>query len=162
MVSSFYEWPLSATALAGLLLPVWRIAQNRKSAFRGGTYLTSESPTPFLQLHDPVGIPIRGFRIKWISTRDFPILLARFSDLILIDLRDGDQWSPIPIQAQVSAIRVKNYELAQVLEQLPESSAIVFFGGSDLSAHIIEASPIAKGPAPIYFMGGEVEKEAAA
>jgi hypothetical protein len=160
--SSFYEWPLSATALAGLLLPVWRIAQNRKSAFRRGTYRAPDLSTPLLHLHDPVGIPIRGSRFRWISTRDFPTLFARFSDLILIDLRDGDQWSPIPVHTQVFAIRVKKYELAQVLEQLAVNKVIVFFGATDFAALIIEASPIVKGSAPIFFMEGEVEKEAVA
>lgn len=159
MFSSFYDWPLSATVLAGLFLPVWRIARKRKSVPRSSTSHTSESSPTFHKMPEPVGVPMRGMKLKWISARDFTSLLARFSDLIVIDLREGDQWSPMPVHSPVSALRVRNYELAQVLEHFPTNRVIVFFGVTDLSALIIEASSVVKGSKPIYFLDSQVGKE---
>ena len=159
MFSSFYEWPLSATVLAGLSYPVWRIARKGRAAFLNITFHTSESATPFHERFEPVGFPIRGLKLKFISAREFKSLLVRSSDLIAIDLREGDQWAPLQLQASVSTLRIANYELAQVLEHFPANSTVVFFGVTDLSALIIEASPIAKGSAPIYALNGQIGKD---
>jgi hypothetical protein len=142
-----------------LLFPTLRNAHNGKAALGNSTSQTSESPSPPHDVPGPFGLSVRGSKLKWISTWEFTALHARFRDLIVIDLREGDQWEPLPVQASASTLRIRNYELAQVLEQLPTDRIIVFLGVTDLGALIIEASPIVKGSAPIYVLNNQVRKE---
>jgi hypothetical protein len=159
MFFSFSERPLSPAVLMGLLFPALRNGRNGKAALGNSTSETSESPSPLHYAHGPIGLSIRGSRLKWISSWEFNALHARFCDLIVIDLREGDQWEPLPVQASVSTLRIRNYELARVLEQFPTDKIIVFFGVTELSALMIEASPIVKGPAPIYVLNSQARKE---
>lgn len=147
-----YDWPLPAIALTGLMYPTWRIAQLGRRAFRDNHSHPGRLPHFPQATPDRLGKQIRGLSLRWISPGEFASLLAKFGDLILIDLGDTDKWDPLPVQVPVTAFRVRRHELAEVLEHLPEDRTLVFHGLTDLDALIIEASPRAKGPAPIYIL----------
>lgn len=158
----FYDWPLPAIAVTGLMYPTWRIAQLGKRALSQNGFDAGRQPLSDLRSRDLIGKQIRGLSLRWITFGEFASLLNRFSDLILIDLRQTDQWDPLPVQAPVTAFRVRHHELSEMLEHLPENRTLVFFGLTDLDALIIEASPRAKGSAPIYILDNRAPHREAA
>jgi hypothetical protein len=159
MFSSLCEWPLSATILTGFLFPALRNARKGEAAFRSSNSHSSGSPSSFHDIAGAIGLSIRGLKLRWISAREFTSLHARFCDLIVIDLREGDQWAPLPVPESISTLRIRKYELAQVLEHFPTDRIIVFFGVTELSALIIESSPIVKGSASVYVLNSQAGKE---
>ncbi len=148
----FYDWSLPAIALAGLMYPTWRIAQLGKRALHQNPSATGRWPHDDQGSPERIGKQIRGLSLRWISLGEFTLLLNRFGNLILIDLRPADQWDPLPVQIPLTAFRVRHHELAEVLKHLPRNRILVFHGITDLDALIIEASPRAKGSAPIYIL----------
>lgn len=158
----FYDWPLPAIALTGLMYPTWRIAQHGRRALGQNPSDAGRQPLPDLGSKDLPGKRIRGLSLRWINFSEFASLLGRFNDLILIDLRQTDQWDPLPVQTPVTAFRVRHHELPEMLEHLPENRTLVFFGLTDLDALIIEASPRAKGSSPIYILDNHAPHREAA
>jgi hypothetical protein len=154
---SFTHWPLAAIAVTGLAFSSWKSARNgwlllnnERSSDSQHTSFSSKSP-------ELIGKGIRGQRLRWISLLEFNSLLARFSDLIFIDLRDGDRWEVLPLRTPVTAFCVRRHELPEILERLPESRIVVFYGITDLDTLLIGASPRADGVAPIYLLDFDSE-----
>lgn len=153
---SFHDWPFAAVAVTGLMYSSWKTAKN------GWLLLNNQSPSgqepsnpgPPLEL---IGKELRGYRPRWISLSEFTLLQTQFSDLIFIDLRDGDQWDVLPIRAPVTAFCVRRHELSDTLERLPENRIVVFYGVTDLDALLIGVSSRAKAAAPIYILDFEAE-----
>lgn len=150
-----YDWPLPAIALASLIYPTWRIAHLGKRALDDNHSNPVRLPHVIQNTPDRIGKQIRGLSLRWISLGEFTSLLARFGDLILLDLRRTDQWDPLPIHIPVTAFRVRHHELAEVLEHLPDNRILVLHGLTDLDALVIEASPRAKSSAPIYILDND-------
>lgn len=146
----FSLWPLSATALAGLMYPVWQIVRTRRQAFRNGIASDSQPGAPLPSAPEPARAGARV--LKWISIDEFMAVLAKCKDLILVDLREDAQWVPFPVQAAVFVLPVALHELTEVLERLPADRVVVFYGVSDLSILMIEISSRMKGLAQLYVL----------
>ena len=146
----FSLWHLSAAALAGLMYPVWQIVQTGRHAFRNSIPSDSQPAAPPSSAPKPRGAEKRV--LKWISIVEFMTVLAKCKDLILVDLREDAQWVPFPVQAAVFVLPVPLHELTEVLEWLPADRVVVFYGVSDLSILMIEASSRMKGLAQLYVL----------
>jgi hypothetical protein len=154
---SFTNWPFAAIAVTGLLYSSWKNAKNGWLLLNNERSSDGERTHPSPKSLELVGKEMRGQRIRWISLLEFTSLLTRFSDLIIIDLRDGDRWDALPIRTPVTAFRVRRHELSEILERLPENRIVVFYGITDLDALLIGASSRANGVAPIYLLDFESE-----
>ena len=95
--------------------------------------------------------------LKWISAREFVPLLAKFSDLLLIDLREDAQSTPFPVSIALFVFPVKLHELVEVLEQVPTDRVVVFYGVSDLSMSMIVASSRMRGSVPLYVLDDDLD-----
>jgi len=93
-------------------------------------------------------------KLKWVSMNEFTKVLAGAEDLIVIDLRPDSQRSPFPLPAaQVLCVGLS--ELSEMLEWLPGDRSAVFYGTSDLSVSMIQASPCMCGSAPLYVLNSD-------
>lgn len=153
-------WPLSATVLAGLLYPAWRISQSGRRALRDSIPSASQPSVPLQSVPDPA--ETQTHTLKWISVSEFMALLAKFNDLIVIDLREDAQWTPFSASIAVFVLPVKLYELVEVLERVPSDRVVVFYGVSDLSMLMIKTSSRMKGSAPLYVLDGDLDELEAA
>jgi hypothetical protein len=95
--------------------------------------------------------------LKWISAREFVALLTKFSDLLVIDLREEAQRTPFPSSIALFVIPVKLHEFVEVLEQVPMDRVVVFYGVSELSLSMIEASSRMGGSAPLYVLDDDLD-----
>lgn len=89
--------------------------------------------------------------LERISAGEFRELLARTTDLVLIDLRPAHQNAPLPVRVP-QVVRVRTSQLEDVLRNLPEDRSAVFYGASDLSVFMITTSLYMSGSAPLYVL----------
>lgn len=107
---------------------------------RGGTTIYREQPRV----------------IKWISIGECKALLAESSDVIVVDLRVDAQHFPLPI-LPIFVLPVTTNELDSVLKGFPPDKSVVFCGATNLSMFMILTGPFMEGPAPLYFLEGDLD-----
>jgi hypothetical protein len=85
---------------------------------------------------------------------EFTSVLAGADELIVIDLRADSQLAPFPLPA-ADVLCIGPGELAEMLEWLPGDRSAAFYGVSDLSFSMIQASPCMCGSAPLYVLNSD-------
>jgi hypothetical protein len=139
-----------------LAVPTYAVWQARRSARRDLLGNLVSDPQPPVEVTTASESAGRQTRVmQWISIGEFPSVLTKYSDLIVIDLRSNAEWDPFPIPTAF-ALPVSPNELDTVLEWLPPDRSLVFYGASNLSIFMIETSNCMQGSAPLYVLEGDL------
>jgi len=138
---------LLALVLGFLLLRAWQLMwAGRRSRPHSGSAVTP---------------PTARRRLQWVSLGELKKVLAAANDLVVVDLRPGRAYPPLPVpEAQV--LRVRTSELETMLQQLPDNRSAAFCGASGVCVFMIETSPCMSGSAPLYILRPERTHEEAA
>jgi len=145
-------------AVGFLLYCAWELICARRGISRSARRLGGYVAPCGDGLAKPFG-PRRA--LERITAGQFPELLARTENLVLIDLRPAHQNAPLPVRVP-HAVRVPTSQLEDVLRNLPEDRSAVFYGASDLSLFMITTSLYMRGSAPLYVLRPEPAHEEAA
>ena len=90
-------------------------------------------------------------RLCRISLAELLVLFVSTDDLLVIDLRPGQQRDSFPVLGD-DILCVQPNELPDVLEWLPSNKNVVFCGASELCITMIQTSPCIYGSAPLYVL----------
>jgi hypothetical protein len=168
-LGSLSLWSLSAIALAGVTIPIWQISRIGRHNYFDDSQVNplpsaGRTPVPALPVQVPGGSEPAQKQTrptKWISVDVFRTLLGDESNHpVVIDLRPESQWTPFPIP-DVFVLRLAPQDLIDVLAWLPPDRSVVFYGASNFSIFLIEISGCMEGSAPLYFLEGDLCREAA-
>jgi hypothetical protein len=148
----YFLWALLVLVLAVVLYTAWQILRFVRHAPRAKVAFVRQLSGPHLR---PTRVDRKQTRkLKWVSMDEFTSVLAGTDDLIVIDLRPDSQRMPFPLPAaQVLCVGLN--ELSEMLEWLPADRSAVFYGASDLSVSMIQASPCMCGFAPLYVLNSD-------
>jgi hypothetical protein len=139
-----------------LAVPVYAVWRARRSGMRE---LPDNIPTVLQTPVEAATVPESAAGqtrvMQWISIGEFLSVLAKRSDLIVIDLRANAQRDPFPIP-DAFVLPVTPNELDAVLEWLPADTSVVFCGASNLTIFMIETSHCMQGSAPLYVLEGDL------
>ncbi len=168
-LGSLSLWSLSAITLAGVTFPIWQISRIGRHGYFDGAQAdpqpSASTPTVPLQAPQPSGDSGAAQRptrmTKWLSLNEFMTLFGEESNHpVVIDLRPESQWTPFPVPG-VFVLRLTPHDLVDVLAWLPEDRSVVFYGASNFCIFLIEISGCMEGSAPLYFLEGDLGREAA-
>jgi hypothetical protein len=147
---------LLAMALAASMYFGWRFISTWRNEF-GGSTLSVPDPNPTCPVAvEPQSTGEQPRVIKWISIGECKALLAESSDVIVVDLRVDAQHYPLPI-LPIFVLPVTTNELDSVLKGFPPDKSVVFCGATNLSMFMILTGPFMEGPAPLYFLEGDLD-----
>ena len=116
------------------------------------SYVTPR-PSPTIFHSTPDSIPSSQSRreIKWISTKEFEVLLRSSDEIIFIDLRPQARKEPIPFSL-THILYIDPGQLLEILKWLPAESSAVLYGTSDLCASVLWTTRDISGFAPFYVL----------
>ena len=134
---------------AALVFLAWLIARFGAHAFRNRMPSPESAKLPQSVVQQ---IETPGVSLAWISLREFKALFARFSDLIVINLREDAGQTPFPIPEVEFVVPIQVHELVELLELVPANRVVVFYGISDFSKLLIETSSFMQRPAPSFAL----------
>ena len=149
-------WFLPAMVLA---VPVYCVLQIRRTGTherRDPIPSNSQPSTQPAKVPESTGGQAR--LMKWISIGEFMEILAKRSDLIVIDLRADAKRAPFPVP-DVSVLPIAPDDLTEVLEGLPADTSVAFCGASNLCIFLIATSRCLEGSAPFYVLEGDLGLE---
>lgn len=109
------------------------------------------SPTIFYSTADSTSSSQSRREIKWISTKEFEVLLRTSNEIIFIDLRPEARREPIPFSL-AHILYVDSSQLPEILKWLPAESSAVLYGTSDLCTSALWSTGSISGSAPFYVL----------
>lgn len=148
----YFLWALLVLVLAVVLYTAWQILRFVRHAPRDKVAFVRQSSGPHRS--SPRATRKQARNLKWVSMDEFTSVLAGADELIVIDLRPDSQLAPFPLRA-ADVLCIGPGELAEMLEWLPGDRSAAFYGVSDLSFSMIQASPCMCGSAPLYVLNSD-------
>lgn len=90
--------------------------------------------------------------VRWITQQELPVILRRFDNVILVDLRSEWGLRP-PLCSASNILPISSKQLSELLPWLPPETSVLLCGPPDLCKSLLFSLRNSPGSAPIYVLG---------